>query len=45
VQIVSADLPGQRLARVGAVFAGMLDGQDPGTLGTLRLDEFSFGDP
>jgi hypothetical protein len=42
IQMFSASLPGMQNAAINYVFAGLFAGQDPGTLGTLYLDEFSF---
>jgi hypothetical protein len=42
IQMFSVDLPGMQNAKINYVFAGMFASQDPGTFGTLYLDEFVF---
>ena len=42
LQMFSVSLPGMGSAVVNYVFAGMFTSHDPGTSGTLYLDEFSF---
>jgi hypothetical protein len=42
IEMFSINLPGMQNAAINYVFAGMFAGQDPGTFGTLYLDEFSF---
>ena len=42
VQMFSVGLPGMQSAVINYVFAGMFGSHDPGTFGTLYLDEFSF---
>ena len=42
VLMFSVDLPGMQNAAINHVLAGMVSGQDPGTFGSLYLDELSF---
>lgn len=42
IQMFSVPLPGMQTAVVNYVFAGMFGSHDPGTFGTLFLDEFVF---
>jgi hypothetical protein len=42
VLVGSFDLPGTTRAVINDVFVGMVSGQDPGTSGTLNIDELSF---
>jgi len=42
VQLFSVALPGMRNAAISNVLAGMVEGQDEGTFGSLYLDELSF---
>jgi len=42
VQLFSAALPGMTNASISNVLAGMVEGQDEGTFGSLYLDELSF---
>lgn len=42
IQMFSVDLPGMQNATINYVFAGMFASHDPGTSGTLYLDEFTF---
>ena len=42
VLVGSVDLPGTVRAVINDVFVGMISGQDPGTSGTLLIDELSF---
>jgi hypothetical protein len=42
VQMLSIQLPGMQSAVINHAFAGMFAGQDPGTFGSLFLDELSF---
>jgi hypothetical protein len=42
IQMFTASLPGMQSAVVNYAFAGMFASHDPGTSGTLYLDEFSF---
>ena len=42
IQMFSAGLPGMQNAVINFAFAGMFASHDPGTSGTLYLDEFSF---
>jgi hypothetical protein len=42
IQMFSISMPGMQNAVINDVFAGMFASQDPGTFGSLFLDEFSF---
>jgi hypothetical protein len=42
IQMFSVNLPGMQSAVINYVFAGMFTSHDPGTFGTLYLDEFVF---
>lgn len=42
VQMFSVNMPGMQSAVINYVFAGMFASHDPGTFGTLYLDEFTF---
>jgi hypothetical protein len=44
VQMFSVPLPGMQSAVINYAFAGMFASHDPGTSGTLYLDEFSFSE-
>ena len=42
IQMFSVNLPGQQNAVINYVFAGLFAAHNPGTFGTLYLDEFTF---
>jgi hypothetical protein len=42
IQMFSVNMPGMQSAVINYAFAGMFASQDPGTFGTLYLDEFVF---